>query len=195
MQIFDLKVLFILIGLIANIGLAQGSVIISPKISLDVPGDHRVSINEQDGSIDVKYGVSLATEFIYITEGLLSIGGGIMYLTPREQKIGGSGDFNFVPIYTVWQLQLVKNDEKYFPSIIANIGYNLIYKGDQTYKGPLSLDGGIYFSVGFRVTKNDIFGEAMYKSFKGSATYDNMLNKKVADINYTNLSFGVGILL
>jgi len=161
------------------------------KICVDLGGSHKVSAISESGSLDVNTGISAALEAGIINESVFNAAFGIMYLIPREQKMSGSGTFNFVPLYTVFKFKLSQQEEKVIPIIIGNIGYDVIFNGDSDYKGPFTMSGGLYIAGGLRLETNAFFLEGLYKSFGGSASYKGL----TIDVTYTTFSLAVGVLL
>jgi hypothetical protein len=167
---------------------SQTSPIVSPKLCLDIAGKHAVSMGNASGDLSVNTGVTIGFEILSNTGSNFNFGGGLMYLIPREQEISGSGTFNFVPIYAMIKVDLSTNVHV-VPSLIGSIGYNALFNGESKYKGPMSLKGGLYLAGGMRISPGTLFFEVLYKSFSGSANYQN-LN---FDIVYTTLSIGMGV--
>ena len=173
---------------------SQRKVFISPKFSTDLAGNHSVSLQEQKGDLSVNTGYSIGFEVVSNQNETFNLGGGLSYLFPREQEVEGSGKFNFIPIYAIGNLEHTK-DENIDLSIILNVGYNVIFNGDKNYRDILSLSGGLLLGGGIRYRNNLLFIEALYKSFGGSARFENPDTKIEFDINYTTLSLGIGLLI
>ncbi|HVO75635.1 MAG TPA: hypothetical protein VMT35_16510 [Ignavibacteriaceae bacterium] len=183
------KILFIfLLSSFLITAYSQANPIVSPKICLDIAGKHAVSMGSANGSLNVNTGISIGFEILSNTGSNFNFGGGLMYLIPREQQVSGSGKFNFIPIYGLIKIDLSTN-VPVTPSLIGSVGYNVLFNGDSNYKGPTSLKGGLYLAGGIRISPGTLFFEVLYKSFSGSANYQN-LN---FDIVYTTLSIGMGL--
>jgi len=58
-----------------------------------------------------------------------------------------------------------------------------------------TITGGLLLGGGIRYRNNLLFIEALYKSFGGSARFENPDTKIEFDINYTTLSLGIGLLI
>jgi len=170
---------------------SQSAVTISPKISIDLLGNHSAKILSQSGDLDVNSALTFGVEFSKKTTNTFVLGAGVSYLMDREQEIKGSGNFNFVPIYAIGRIQIGNTEDSVIPSIVGNIGYNILFTGDSSYRGKASLKGGIYFAAGLRLEFSMIFIEGLYKSFQGSATISSI----EIDVNYTTLSIGAGLML
>jgi len=188
-------IIFVIVNfvLINNIN-AQGKLIFSPKIYLDVSGTHNVSALGSKGDLGVNSAPSLGMELLGNNNQLIKIGGGIMYLFPREQEISGSGNFNFVPVYGIIKLDILESGDL-IPALVGNIGYNMVFDGDEKYRGDASLNGGLYLGGGIRLQTKRVFFEGMYKSFNGSVSLGFEGNSLEIDINYTTLSISAGLYL
>ena len=184
----------IIISLLSSNIFAQQKVHFSPKLTLDLAGSHSVSLQEQKGDMDVNTSFSIGFEVLSNKNKVFNFGGGLMYLFPREQEIKESGKFYFIPIYAIGKLNLTA-DETIGPSIILNVGYNLIFNGDSNYKGIFSLSGGLLLGGGIRYSINNFYFEVLYKSLNGSASFDALDSKIDFDISYTTLSLGIGLLI
>jgi hypothetical protein len=178
--------------LVSTSGYSQRRMFISPKVALDLSGNHSVSKKGQSGDLSVNTGFSVGLEVLSNKNEIFNVGGGLLYLSPREQEVKDSGKFNFIPIYAIGKLNLL-TDQTIVPSLILNVGYNVIFNGDTKYKGPMSLTGGLLFGGGVRVSFNSFYFEGLFKSFSGSASYSNMDSNIEFDVTYTTLSFGLGL--
>lgn len=172
----------------------QKKVQISPKLAMDLAGNHSVSLQGLTGDKNVNTSFSIGVEILGCKDEVFNFGGGVLYLVPREQEIKDSGEFNFIPIYAIGKLNLAEEASNGV-SIILNVGYNLIFNGDTNYKGMFSLNGGLLFGGGIRYSINKFYVEALYKSLNGSASYEDQDQKINFDITYTTLSVGLGLLL
>ncbi len=168
---------------------SQSGVMFSPKISLDLLGNHEVEVMGKTGDLDVNSAITIGLEVSQKVTDIFISGAGISYLFGREQEVKGSGKFYFVPIYVIGQLQLGHSQDVQ-PSVVGNFGFNVIYNGDSAYSGEATLSGGIYFAAGLRLDFSNLFIEGLYKSFQGSAT----LSSVELDVNYKTLSIGAGLL-
>ena len=142
---------------------------ISPVISLDLAGTHKVSGFGNSGSLSVNPSFTIGAEILRPIGDKAVAGLGLMYLFPREQEVSGSGNFNFVTAYGSAVIDLFGQSENLITALVLNIGYNFIYSGDRNYTGGLSLKGGIYWGAGVRVGFNNLFIQGLYKSFARSA--------------------------
>ena len=166
------------------------------KFCLDLAGSHKASAMGQSASVDVNTGISIGLEVEKAEKSIFNYAVGMMYLIPREQKVSGSGNFNFLPIYAAAKIRLSMEEESIIPVLIGNIGYDVLFNGDQNYKGPFRLSGGLYIAGGLRLEIQKIFFlEALYKSFGGSAKYSIDGTDINVDINYTTVSLAFGLLL
>ncbi len=177
--------------LLSSAGYSQRKASISPKFCVDLSGSHKANAMGQSSSLNIKTGVAFGLEIARNTGETFNFGLGLLYLVPRELEVTESGNFNFVPVYALGKISLVSKEESIIPSLIANIGYNVIYNGDSNYKGPLNLKGGLYIGGGLRLDIEKFFLEGTYKSFSGSATYSDV----TFDVTYTTFSVGAGLNL
>ncbi len=169
---------------------SQTNIVISPKFCVDMMGGHNVSALGQSGSMDVKTSVTIGLELSPQTTNEFAFGVGTSYLLGREQDASGTGKFYFVPIYLLGRMKLGEEGGSVMPSIVLNAGYNLIFDGDDAYSGPLNTKGGLYIAGGARLEFGEIFFDAMYKSFNGTATMETL----EIDVTYTTLSIGIGMM-
>lgn len=184
-------VLLSIILVATSVSFAQKLVTVSPNISFDIAGNHKVSLQGRNGSMSVNPGVTLGLEITSVSENVFSFGGGVMYLIPREQEVSGSGEFNFMPVYALGKIKFTTNESGVVPSLILNIGYNVLYNGDSNYKGPLELSGGLYLAGGIRFDINKIYFQGIYKAYNGSASMSGVSSS--FDVTYTTLSLGFGV--
>jgi hypothetical protein len=132
-----------------------------------------------------------------ISDGF-NIGMGFLYQTPREQELEGSGNFNFLPLYGILKIKLGNEMQSVIPCLVANVGYSIIFNGEAKYKGPFSLNGGLYFGAGLQIEISSFVIEGMYKTFNGTAELNNsgfQSSSAAFDINYSTLSVMIGVIL
>lgn len=186
-----ITILFFIAIVFTQMVYSQSSVELSPKINLDFAGSHEASALGETGSLDVNTSITLGIEVTRKSESPFTFGIGASYLLSREQELEGSGEFYFVPVYAIGRLKFGDNADSFVPSVVANLGYNILYDGDSAYSGGANLSGGLYFGAGLRVNFNKIFIEGLFKSFQGTGTVSSI----EIEVNYTTLSIGVGFII
>lgn len=191
------RLLLVITLVFASTTFGQSNISISPKFSLDIYGDHIVSTKGiSDASIEIENNTTIGFEISSNTKSSLNYGVGIMYLFPRGTEFNQSGNFNFLPLYILGQLEILNIDEDTNVRLIGNLGYNVMFNGDKAYKSNLSLSGGIYIAAGLRIFIDRYFVEGLYKSYEGTIKIGNDSDQlNVAGIVYTTLSVGFGISL
>lgn len=157
------------------------------KIGLDMAGEHKVSVVGVSSSEDVNMGISLSGEYVSAIDKNIGIGFGMTFQIPRAQK-DYPGNFNFIPLYGLVKIGSVASEVS--PYLIGQLGYNLLYMGDNTYKGDGSLSGGIYYGIGGGLIFRNLSQiEILYSVNKGSwelAGYPNF------DVEYSKITLSFG---
>ncbi len=165
------------------------------KIGGDTSGKHKVSGEGLSGSEDVEAGLSLSGEYTSIYDKGIELGGGMTYQLPRSQE-DYPGDFNFVPIYGL--IKICSTTSEPTPYFIGQLGYNVLYEGDDDYTGEASLEGGMYYGIGAGlIFQNGFQIEVLYSVNKGSCKlsgYDYYYGYYDFDfdIDYSKISLSMG---
>lgn len=124
------------------------------KFGIDFSGDHELSGAGQSMSFDNETGISFSGEIFASINPNFDLGGGLTYQVPRSVE-DYEGEFNFVPIYGMMRFK--SSAEKVAPYGIVQLGYNILFDGDSSYKGPADLDGGLYYGIGGGIILNKHF--------------------------------------
>lgn len=193
------KLMFIVFSILfTSLSIAQSKTTVMPKIGVDAVGNHSVSGFGQSGDLDVNTGVSFGFDLLTNVSENFNIGMGVLYQTPREQEAEGSGNFNFVPLYGIVKIKIGSSVQPVIPCLVANVGYSVLFNGEDKYKGPFSLKGGLYFGGGIQIEISNFVIEGMYRSFNGTAELDNsgfQSSGGAFDITYTTLSVMIGVMI
>jgi len=161
------------------------------KLGFDTSGDHEVSVLGVTASEDVEDSISASFEGVGFINDNVGIGGGVTYQFPRSQD-RFKGDFYFIPVYGL--IKIRSASKKAAPYGIGQIGYNIIFEGDNDYKGTgiyaADLDGGLYYGIGAGVIISEKFQiEVLYSVNNGTAT---ILGTEF-DIEYSKVTLSVGV--
>lgn len=187
-----MKKLLILSGFILLTAQINAQMIL--KAGLDINGEHKVSVEGQSGTLDVKSGFNLGLEGYKEMNENVDIGLGIGLQIPREQKVpsdieGESGKFSFLPIYTALRIHPAPSNFNGFG--VIQLGYNM-FNGDSDYKGDASLSGGICYGFGGGVIMNNsVIVEILYSVNNGSASFYGT----DFDVRYSKVNINLGIVL
>ena len=155
------------------------------KLGIDLAGDHEVSALGSSGSTDVETGFSITGELFGKVSDIFDIGGGITLQIPRSQE-DFQGDFYFIPVYAMIRARI--ETEQATPYFIGQVGYNF-FDGDSDYKGPIDLEGGLYWGLGGGVIINKHFLiEVLYSVNNGTGK----LYGIEGDIEYSKVTINLG---
>ncbi len=170
------------------------------RISVQVMGDHVVSLLGLTGNEDVEIGLSVGFDLFYRFHNNFKAGVGAETQFNRSQE-SYPGDFKFLPVYGVICFPI---DLEYLtPYAIARIGYGFFF-GETEYTGTSGkLTGGLYYSFGggieflrFKILNQDrvLILEATYSGNQGSIEESYLGYDFKGDVRYSriDISFGVG---
>ena len=162
------------------------------KFGRDIEGDHKLYAGGHSEVLPVDIGTMMALEAYWRTaEKPTMIGGGLEIELPRPIT-NYIGDFQFVSFYGAIKIKVCEllSQNDYF-TVSGKIGYGFLF-GDTSYKGTLSLGGGLHMGAGVgALIQNLIVVEAFYVANKGSmAQHGNKLN-----IQYSRISLTTGVYL
>ncbi len=201
-----MKSLFIKIGFVFFLSLLSCSVLSAQesnwsgnsRFSVQVMGDHEVSLLGLKASEDVEIGLSVGLDLFYRFHDNFKAGAGFETQFNRSQE-SYPADFQFHSVYGVICLPI---DLEYLTLYtVARIGYGFFF-GETKYTGTFGeLTGGLYYSFGggieflkFKIRNQDrvLILEATYSGNQGSIE-DNYYGYS-ADVSYSriDISFGVG---
>ncbi|MFC1501362.1 outer membrane beta-barrel protein [Elusimicrobiota bacterium] len=177
--------LFKAFGVLMAILMVAGSLYaaqIVPKLSLyDTSG----SIDGGSGAVDVDPGYGISVEYLTEAGDNIMVGGGIEYQVARAMTDSNpSSEFNFAPVYLTGQY-CFSPGESLNPFVVLNLGYNLIYDGNDTFKTNGDLEAGIYYAGGVGAVINEkIRVDLLYSSYAGKTGG--------SDTTYTKIGLDVG---
>jgi len=174
---------------------AQPKVIFTPKVCFDLAGKHKYISPASSNTSDVDGGYSIGLEIGPRINDQLRSGLGFNYMLPRLDRAKGSGEFRFMPIYFFGDVAISERSDLIVPSIIANVGYNVAFKGDLKYQRSFNLRGALYLGFGMRVAIRGLLLESIYKAYWGSASVSGASSDLDTDIRYSLLSVGLGFNL
>jgi len=157
----------------------------------DFSGKQKGISNYSSVTADVENDFSISGEFSYLNKVKpIEIGIGVNYQFPRGLKYY-KGNFNFTSFYLLSKIYFAKpteNSNPYLVYLVGHLGFNS-FNGDNDYKGPLSLSGGVYYGVGIGMGRNHLFFQILYSVNNGSAEFLG----KTADIKYSKVSLSLGV--
>jgi hypothetical protein len=163
------------------------------KANSDLSGKQNYNYNDEDIDSDITNGISATVEIFNNYSEVFKIGVGTSFQLPRSIDADDANDFFFIPIYGAINIA-VFNSDLLTTSIATTFGYSF-FSGDSDYKKEFGLHGGLNWGVGFNTIINDlIIAEVLYKETNGNAVIRNVGNHEVAEINYSYVSVGVGLL-
>jgi hypothetical protein len=168
---------------------------IIPRLSIDLPGTNTFSQGGASVNGNTDMGFGIGAEYLAQLDRYVAVGGGFEYQFGRElSKVGlvsaNFGNFYYVPVYVTGKLFIAKQlAPKYDPFLKLNLGYNVIYGGDDTFKAGASLSGGFYFGIGAGVMLNKYLDlELMYSSYAGEESFSGLSQ----DDSYGKFGLSVG---
>lgn len=172
-----------------------------PRFGFDFPGKIKVTggnITEVDS--DTEMGYSLGIDYLHPIADVFAVGLGLEYQLNRKIK-DTSSEFGFMPIYLTGMLAPFNNkkgDElmrTFLPYAKVNLGYNVMYNGNDNYKFlNSSLNGGFYWAagVGAKLPYN-LTADVMYSSYAGQHSISfPILGSFTSDDTYTKVSLNIG---
>ncbi|MHC4502499.1 MAG: hypothetical protein ACYTFI_04265 [Planctomycetota bacterium] len=164
--------------------LAQGNL----RISFDMAGDHKVSADTWNTTIDTEAGVSVALELATQDTRDAEVGVGAEYQMLRELSDYPDDEFNFIPVYFYAKMYARSGGSTAF--LLGRFGYNL-YEGNADYKGSADLEGGLYYSVGVGLIASGTAEiELAYVVNNGVRAY----GTSDVDVEYSRVSIGVSVV-
>jgi hypothetical protein len=189
MEVFIMKKILItlLVGCIMLIMQANANAASLVYGSLDLNGDHEISVQGYSMSLDVDTALTIGTEHYFDGATKAELGMGCALQLPRKTK-DYTGDFYFLPLYFIANIPL-KKTKAY---IASRLGYNLFF-GDNNYKGSADLSGGFYYALGIGYKpKDNLRLQLMYSANKGS--YDGWYYgyQLDGDVTYSKINVIVG---
>jgi hypothetical protein len=157
-------------------------------ISYDTKGNHEASALGNSGELDVEEAFSIGFEMLMNDQENFMLGMGGEYQFPRAQK-NVKGDFGFASFFASVQIPLGMANASTIPMIAGRVGYSLFY-GNNDYRGPMNLSGGLYYGIGGGVLVNNIVQiELLYTGNSGTGSYQSF----EIDVNYSKLSILLGV--
>jgi hypothetical protein len=168
---------------------------IIPRINIDFGGWNTFAQGGTSIDGNSNMGFGLAVEYLKRVNRIYALGGGFEYMFQRNlSKIAANsadyGNFYYVPLYVTGKLFISKKeDPKYDPFLKLNLGYNIIYNGDDTFKAGASFSGGFYIGIGAGVVINKRINlDLMYSTYTGKETFSGISQ----DDFYSKISIGIG---
>ncbi len=150
---------------------------------------HVASSGGSSAETDVKSGFSLIYEGHGLMTNNVDFGFGIEIMTPRELDLSGTdANFTFLPAYASFVMHPYRYTD-FLPYFSLQLGYNLVYDGNDDYKGSGDTAGGLYsgVAVGMLFSQSTKV-ELRYARYEGS--YESGLFD--LDIAYDEFSLVVG---
>lgn len=181
------KLFSCMIVMLCCIAVARAGMVV-PKLGIALPGSHKAEAFGASSTKDTGMGISLGMEYLVPGSDRFMYGAGFEYLLSRELENNG-GSFKFAPVYATGMYFLKANDNKFWPFVKLNLGYNIMYDGNDDYKGPLSLKGGFHYGFGLgAIIQEYIHLDILYSNYAGTAEW---LGSSL-DVNYSDIGLKVG---
>ena len=159
---------------------------IVPRLSLNFPGTHSTDVSGA-ADIDTELSGAIGVEYLHRLNDTFEVGAGTQYTFDTKLKDSVAA-FNFLPVYITGTYAPFKDLGTFAPYVKANAGYNMLFNGNDNYKGNADLGGGFYWAAGIG-TKflKDFSADVMYSSYTGN--YDDTPS---ADVTYSTIGLNVG---
>lgn len=176
---------------------------IIPRVSIDFPGQIKTSGGNVTGlDTDTETGFGLGADYYHPIGDVFAIGAGFEYLFDRKVK-NTSSQFGFMPVYVTGMLAPFKTDtagqegwmKSFAPYAKVNLGYNVMYTGNDNYKFlNSSLIGGFYWAAGIGAKlPYNLTADIMYSSYAGQHEIKvPLVGTAKTDDTYTKVSVNVG---
>jgi len=170
-------------------------------LGIDILGTGKMEQGSVSDSEDVETGITPGIEGRIHLQQQVSLGLGIRYQVPRERDEEDADEFNFVPIYGIFQFNVPSGSDWNF-GFVAHLGYNFFFSDLDNLEKELSAtaakkitldtEGGLYWGVGARITlANNVTIEALYNINYGTITIEPSGYKDI-DVTYKKLTLAVG---
>lgn len=195
-----MKKLIVVFGLIiAGSGVVTAAEFIL-KPNLDVAGSGKMEALGASVDYSAGTGFGLGAEVVDKVSDSVEIGAGFSYYFPRkmekakflgvETALAQETLFNFVPIYGLARFNIFSGDNiKGFSKV--QLGYNVIFDGNDNFKGSSTLSGGLHYAVGGGLAFSNALIEMMYSVDEGSSSGSGI----TAKMNYSKIALSVGLRL
>ena len=180
------KVLGVVVAMMCLVSIAGAGMIV-PRVGLDFAGNHEMEQGSYSEDYDTKMGFSLGAEYLSPATDKFLLGGGFKYNLNR--KIDGyDAAFGFSPLYVTGMYVMKSSAQTIWPYAKVNLGYNILFTGNDDYKGPASLKGGLYYGAGIgAIIQKNIFVDLMYSSYAGQMEFAG------TQVDVTDTHFGMTV--
>lgn len=180
------KVLSVVAAVMCLVSIAGAGMIV-PKVGIDFAGNHEAELGGT-ADFDTKMGFSLGAEYLSPASDKLLLGGGFKYNLNRKLEDSDAA-FGLSPLYATGMYVMKSTEQTIWPFAKVNLGYNILFSGNDDYKGSASLKGGLYYGIGFgAIIEKNIFVDLMYSSYAGKMEYAGL----EMDITDTHIGMTVG---
>lgn len=144
-----------------------GAGMIVPNVGIDFAGNHKAELGSSS-NFDTKMGFSLGAEYLSPASENLLLGAGFKYNVNRKLE-NSDAAFGLSPLYATGIYVNKSAEQTVWPFAKVNLGYNILFSGNDDYKGSASLKGGLYYGIGFgAIIQENIFVDLMYSSYAGT---------------------------
>ena len=176
--------IFFSVFIISNIFASSGGLL----LGIDMRGTHTASINGHSQSTDVKLGLSGMMEMYSHFSMNVDMGVGLEFMLPHELETSGSDPaFQFMPLYFSTFLHGSRNND-FVPYMGFQLGYNLLYLGNNDYSGSADLKGGLYMGLMLgTVIDREYRVEIRWAEYLGDVD-----NSAIDDVSYNEISLVFG---
>jgi len=151
---------------------------------LDMFGEITLENDDIDFDEDVNVGLFLGAEGAMALSETFYAGLGLRYHLPREVDADTDIEFNFIPIYALFQLNFPM-DGAIVPYIVGHIGYNFFIVDADDFAPDIESEGGLYWGIGggVYITEN-VSIQALYNVNYGELSKDDI----TIDVSYSKLT-------
>lgn len=159
------------------------------NFGIDVKGCHDRIINTS-GSEDKAVSMGLSPSIEFINQGrYFDIGVGFEYQLEREIENSNGARFNFMPIYTLFRLEIITTEARTLEAV-THLGYNFFDYNDKYIDDNFTTRGDFYWAAGLSlVLSHRIVLQSLYKENRATLDYQN----HTSQIKNTCLSLSLGL--
>lgn len=167
------------------------------KGGFDLGGKWKMTVLGVSAEGDTENSFGLSFEVAETLNPNFTFGAGLEYQLQRKltkiegETIEGNPLFNFVPIYVLLKVHPAPSDSTPFGKI--QLGYNILYKGNDDYSAGATLSGGLHYAIGGGlIIKNSTIIEILYSVYKGTVEVSSYGVSITGDTDYSKIGISIG---
>jgi len=170
------------------------------SILLGLDGKGNVDVSSDPDLYETHISYSLIYEGYVKLFDFVSVGGGLEYQFPHKIRMDNKCDptYTFIPVYFTAMFHWLEESD-YIPYVTGQIGFNVLFDGDDDFSGNYDLDGEEYIAVGvgFYFTPKGIrfyrIGDRSYRFEIRYASYSGSYADIDVNVTYEEWSLLVGV--